>query len=302
MSPKLIRQLILLVILANSGCISPSGAAQSGENHISPSLTVSEGTLPGPISNSVERDGVVVNVIVERSVYQPDQIVKVQAWVENRGDAPVDYWMPSIDGYVIPIWVDAEIIGRIDLSEPGPLRMMRGEIGHGTLEPGQRVDREVVWDQILKEGVYAGAGVYLLRAGFRPTKEGVDHDGEIDPIVATVELSIEGTPSLLRSEQAIAVLIGDPFFNEWYQANGSLLICKTADGGELALEDGRITAVTEAHRARLSSAGSPVCGVRLLEGPVWALNYANKEGQLQGQYQIIIDAQDGAILSKKQHR
>ena len=134
-------------------------------------------THPPAGETSASKDGVHLRLSVEKLEYRRNERVRIKASAENLSRTPVVCWIGSLMQSPIYLFVDSRRFGThpIEVKSPDESRNMPPAEGYVTIEPGQNVIREILWDQ----AVSTRTGTLHLPAG-EYSVEAVLHIGRYD--------------------------------------------------------------------------------------------------------------------------
>lgn len=218
-----------------------------------------------------EADGLVLTVSLPKTEFAPGERVPVTVAVENRGKRPVSYLVQAV-GYPAPsVWVDAGGLGgRVELWErpQDRERVFAQALETRTLPAGQRVARQVFWDQRVDLGgqwAQVPGGVYRLEASLTLVGPGAG-GGAGRRLQASLQFQIAGDAAdavRVGRDEAVALARRVPEVRDWYAARA----------GE----------------------GGPAAGARYRDGR-WLVSLAYKPGPPPRELRVTVDARTGAVL------
>jgi hypothetical protein len=290
------NKLILMFLALTALCVGcrtkPPNAIETPANKIFAPIAPIDPYIPAEFESN-DFDETEVSVMIGKSVYSSGEMVEITARLTNQSDVPAYFWMPNLEGPIIVVKLDAGPAGIRRLRELGPVTMLHEVEATATLAPHQSLERVFIWDKEIAEGVLAPPGKYRILVEVRKLEEGSE---DAERLELEAWFRIEGGNALLEPEEVLLILVGDPDFSDWYDDLGSVLVCKYGSEQTWAIENLEVKSVTEAHLDQIEEGTPGVCAMHLEAGPVWRVNYASKQNQLAGEFEIIIDANSGEVL------
>jgi len=179
------------------------------------------------------QDGIILTLSTDKQVYQPGEIIAVEARVENASSIPFSYTMWSIGDPAIYVAVtETPYSGGVELYEKGhEIANVLPEVTADTLAPGQSITRKVIWDQLLPtypQSIQAPSGKYNIRAVFHIGA--YSSNNKPFPLTANVEIEITGTAKIITPEDALCLALELPEVKQWYDEHSGPNLVRVENG------------------------------------------------------------------------
>jgi hypothetical protein len=256
------------------------------------------------ITRTAEKEGIHLNLLIEKSLYSPGEMVRVTATAENLNTTPGVLWMASMDDSPIQIFVDTPFLGPQTLRNPGDPQAVRDAMGSAVLEPGQKLVREVSWDQMmpseLKGPVPTPPGQYSVNVVMNLGK--YDSSGNNRSLRVAAAITIEGSRPIISMDEALRSAISHPQVSSWFESHGGRFVLRSPRHTTyFVLSQGKLQELpgnpNTGGGLGSGAGGLANCAMHLEPGPIWRLNMAahNKDGSYSEMH-VLLNATDGKVL------
>ena len=222
-----------------------------------------------------ERDGVRLDLKVDKPVYGPGEAVKIRVTVTNTNSNPVEYRgrTPNERGFALDI--GSELAG------DQPAGQVTQDDLSGTIEAGGKLERQVEWDQrlrILDTPPQAPPGTYSVTATLRMSRAGF---ADLIELSGAVTFQIQGTPYIQPPLAALRAILTNTQVKEWAAGRGDNVVCAYAPRDHFFngfFNTGSAAETFDELYKSQVDAGLPICGIST-EGDLWRLVLFSPKGE-----------------------
>lgn len=175
----------------------------------------------------------VLRLSANKQFYQPGETIVVNVSVENAYSEPISYTMWNGGDPPIYVTVDSTPYSdRFSLYEKDyEAREIHPIVTSDVINPGQRITREVIWNQLLPtypDRLQAPPGKYVIQATFFMGKYSSDHEPYL--VAAQIEIEITGTKAIITPEEALRQALELPEVELWYAEHSGPSLVKIENG------------------------------------------------------------------------
>lgn len=253
---------------------------------------------------TAEKEGVRLSLLIEESIYGPGQTVRVTATAENLNPTPAIFWMANMDDPPVHVWVDTPFFGPQTLRNPADPQVVRDAIGSAVLGPGQKLVREVSWDQMMPAGlkgpVQAPPGQYSVNAALNLGR--YQSSGNNKSLRVEVAITIERSKPIISIKQAMESALSIPRVLSWIKVHGRMFVLRSyATATYFKVSQGKLQELAgnpnSGGASGTGSGGVANCAIHLEPGPVWRLNMiADNDDHSYSEMHVVMDATNGSVL------
>ncbi len=238
-----------------------------------------------------EREGVTLEVSVNKEEYESGDQVEVRATVSNGREDAITYASPTgepITGFLII----SELAGAQPLATEG-----QPPPASGTMEPGDDFGLQSTWDQVIdiyQDPVQAPPGRYSIEAGFTATLAGRAEPVELK---AAVTFEVVGSESIIDPNSALTIALGTQELKDWMAGRADNVVCAYSPRGSFfngSVSGGSSSETFEEVYSGQLTSGLPLCSI-VTEGDDWRLLFLSSAGGDPHRISIFIDLHTGAF-------
>ena len=280
--------------------LSNETGSTTAEPKANDSLTI----LPGyPRILSRTTDGIRLDVQLNQDVWRPGEKIKALLRVTNTGNQPVP-WQAGSTSFGPAGSIRAVIVLQgtdVLLLEDGEPRMGTTAMLYGQLEPGESIEKTVVWttsytlngDDILP----AWAGDHVLQIVF---SRGHDDDSGFIAWEQIVRIDAdENNRQPISQDQAIGIARTLPAYDSFRLAHSGSAVAKEEDGRFWVNFGGTWENVSqELYQETLKKMMAPGAFASW-ENETWKVMFSEKLGDKPNELLVVLDGYTGEVLSVK---
>jgi hypothetical protein len=253
-------------------------------------------TLPAGVIETVERDGLRLTLMLEKSVYRPNEPIQITAKLHNLSSTPVECVVGAAPDSPVGILVSS-FWGYQLLPHS---RYSQGErADFVTLAAGQEIISLITWDQIiharLNEPMQAPSGSYQISAVAMIRQS----SGSLE---VEASLFLEGGVVVIPGEAALMKAIHQTEVINWLESQGGEFLYH-GDGNQVGyrLVNGKLQmGITRYQPLRGKGDHGSVahCSMHFESGPTWKVRFSGlkKDDQPSSEMVVIIDAANGKVV------
>ena len=238
-----------------------------------------------------------MEIRTDKAEYKVGETVYVKVILCNKGLKRIEYDVPTPCSPDIVVFAQTKYGGQMLWEEDYEPIGCFAVIDPRILDPGEKIEREVVWNQQVYQynaSLRAPSGKYEIHALFYAGRL-TDYYEDLE-VKVSVSIKIkEGAKDFLTSGEAVQITLNDPEGSLWYESHRGENLLKFIGGQYYVNVEGELQRVTDEFAQELLKS-EPEMSV-ILKDTYWLVTFAQKLGDSPNELKIKIDIYSGEILS-----